>query len=225
MIFLSYTGRSTCSISTYTGIFNAIYFGMKPLPKLLLALTAVAAVSVAYPAKANLITNGGFEDGQIVSGSWSTEFHIGLANVSAQNAFNGIAPHSGNFQAVLQLPNSSAGFSALFVPTTPGTTYTIHFFAATSNLAGPVTLIVGFTGASFSHVFTANTGYTEFTFNATVPDSLSTLTFIGSGQGNLHLDDISVEPAGVGVPDGGTTVSLLGCALLGLAGLRRKLGC
>jgi len=37
------------------------------------------------------------------------------------------------------------------------------------------------------------------------------------------LDDISVEP--VGVPDGGTTVSLLGCALLGLAGLRRKLGC
>jgi VPDSG-CTERM motif len=28
---------------------------------------------------------------------------------------------------------------------------------------------------------------------------------------------------GAGVPDGGTTVSLLGCALLGLAGLRHKL--
>jgi hypothetical protein len=28
-----------------------------------------------------------------------------------------------------------------------------------------------------------------------------------------------------GVPDGGTTVSLLGCALLGLAALRRKLSC
>jgi hypothetical protein len=27
------------------------------------------------------------------------------------------------------------------------------------------------------------------------------------------------------VPDGGSTVSLLGCALLGLAALRRKLGC
>ncbi len=40
-----------------------------------------------------------------------------------------------------------------------------------------------------------------------------------------HLDDVSVEPAGVGVPDGGSTVSLLGCALLGLAALRRKLGC
>ena len=29
----------------------------------------------------------------------------------------------------------------------------------------------------------------------------------------------------VTVPDGGSTVSLLGCALLGLAALRRKLGC
>ena len=28
---------------------------------------------------------------------------------------------------------------------------------------------------------------------------------------------------GAGVPDGGSTVSLLGCALLGLAALRRKL--
>ena len=27
------------------------------------------------------------------------------------------------------------------------------------------------------------------------------------------------------VPDGGSTVSLLGCALLGLAAVRRKLGC
>ena len=35
---------------------------------------------------------------------------------------------------------------------------------------------------------------------------------------------ISINPSGVGVPDGGSTVSLLGCALLGLAALRRKLG-
>ena len=30
---------------------------------------------------------------------------------------------------------------------------------------------------------------------------------------------------GAGVPDGGSTASLLGCALIGLAALRRKLGC
>ena len=31
-------------------MFDAIWFGMKALPKLLLALTGVAALSLAYPA-------------------------------------------------------------------------------------------------------------------------------------------------------------------------------
>lgn len=37
--------------------------------------------------------------------------------------------------------------------------------------------------------------------------------------------EVSVNPTGVGVLDGGSTVSLLGFGLLGLAALRRKLGC
>ena len=36
---------------------------------------------------------------------------------------------------------------------------------------------------------------------------------------------VNSGPSTVAVPDGGSTVSLLGCALLGLAALRRKLGC
>ena len=36
---------------------------------------------------------------------------------------------------------------------------------------------------------------------------------------------VQAGPTIESVPDGGTTVSLLGCALLGLAALRRKLGC
>jgi hypothetical protein len=49
--------------------------------------------------------------------------------------------------------------------------------------------------------------------------------FGGESETTRYLDDISVNPSGVGVPDGGSTVSLLGCALLGLAALRRKLSC
>jgi len=42
--------------------------------------------------------------------------------------------------------------------------------------------------------------------------------------GNVfYLDDISVTTAGV--PDAGSTVSLLGLALFGVAVLRRKLRC
>jgi len=41
------------------------FHGMRTLRPILLALTAVAALSVAYPAKANLITNPGFETGNL----------------------------------------------------------------------------------------------------------------------------------------------------------------
>ena len=78
----------------------------------------------------------------------------------------------------------------------------------------------------FSHLFPDSAGYTEFTFNVTASSASTDLSFVYSnGSDILFLDDISVNPAGVGVPDGGSTVSLLGCALLGLAALRRKLGC
>jgi len=76
----------------------------------------------------------------------------------------------------------------------------------------------------FSHLFTNLSDYTEYTFNASALTSSTNLNFTVNGvDGAFLLDDVSVEPAGV--PDGGTTASLLGCALLGLAALRRKLGC
>ena len=192
----------------YSGILNAISVGMKPLPKLLLALTAVAALSVAYPAKANLIQNGGFEDG----------FLNGWTNNGAGT--NSIA-HSGNWCAdLVALFNASISQS---VATTPGTTYTIDFFVLAQ---GGNTLNVTFGGVTiYSHLFSQQTDYFEVTVNVTASSANTNLEFSSSGVRHIFLDDVSVEPTGVGVPDGGTTVSLLGCALLGLAGLRRRLGC
>ena len=47
----------------------------------------------------------------------------------------------------------------------------------------------------------------------------------GTGLANQNFT-LQIRSVGVPrVPDGGSTVSLLGCALLGLAALRRKLGC
>ena len=43
-------------------------------------------------------------------------------------------------------------------------------------------------------------------------------------QGGATSTSVSV-PNSVSVPDGGSTISLLGCALFGLAALRRKLSC
>ena len=134
---------------------------MKPLTKLLLALTAVAALSFACPAKANLITNPGFETGDLTG--WN---FVGNGGVSG--LFSGQAPHSGNYQAILTTPPTSISQS---VATTPGATYTIDFFAAAFGSATQppsLTLSVNWGGGTvFSHLFNSNTGYTEYTFNVT----------------------------------------------------------
>jgi hypothetical protein len=203
-------------------MFYAAKSGMNALPKLLLALTAAAVLSFIQPAKANLIVNPGFEQGFPNYAPWQISGGQTLNTVTG--TFNGVAPHSGNFQWV-EGPTIAPGQIRQSVATTPGATYTIDFFVATTGVTSPMSLTATFGNTVFSHLFIGNTGYTEFTFNATAPASSSTLNFSVTGIGYLLLDDVSVEPAGVGVPDGGTTVSLLGCALLGLAAVRRKLGC
>ena len=187
---------------------------MKALPKILFAVTAVAALSVACPARANLITNPGFETGNLTG--WTSSMFL------VSGTFNGQAPHSGNFQAVNNFEPASISQS---VATTPGAAYTVSFFAAAPPISPNVTMTVTFGATTiFSHLFDSITGYTEYTFNVTASSASSALTFNLDGSGFVLLDDISVGLARVGVPDGGSTVSLLGCALLGLAALRRRLG-
>jgi hypothetical protein len=64
------------------------------------------------------------------------------------------------------------------------------------------------------------------TFNNATFASLSVIpgTYVWTwGTGMNQNFTLQIGPRVV--PDGGTTVSLLGCALLGLAALRRKLRC
>ena len=50
-------------------------------------------------------------------------------------------------------------------------------------------------------------------------------TYVWTWGTGLENQNFTLIIEGAGVPDGGSTVSLLGCALLGLVALRRKLGC
>jgi VPDSG-CTERM motif len=60
--------------------------------------------------------------------------------------------------------------------------------------------------------------------------SLKLLLFLAAATAVFLVQPVKADrlveagPTVVSVPDGGSTVSLLGCALLGLAALRRKLG-
>ena len=191
---------------------------MKALPKILLALTAVPALSFAYPARANLITNGGFETGDF--SGWTV---FGTDNaVVGPTPFT--SPHSGNFQAIFGFGDNSISQN---VTTTPGSFYVITFWLAPDvRQGGSPSVAVNWGGSNiFSESFTSPSGYTEHTFTVNASSPATQLQFqFSSIFGNVfYLDDISVTRAGV--PDGGSTVSLLGLALFGVAVLRRKLRC
>jgi hypothetical protein len=184
----------------------------------ILALVSLLGLGMTQPARANLITNGGFETGDF--SGWTV---LGTDNdVVGSNPFT--APHSGNFQALFGFgPNSITQN----VTTTPGASYVLNFWlAAAVREGGSPFVSVSWGGSTvFSDFLTSPFGYTEYTFTVNASSPATQLQFqFFSIFGNLfYLDDISVTPAGV--PDGGSTVSLLGFALLGLAVLRRKLRC
>src|SRR5438874_1567191 len=98
---------------------------MNTSPKFLFVLTAVAAFSVAHPASANLITNGGFETGDFTG--WTRRGE----RSDVFGSFNGIAPHSGNFQAALHgSPQFDLQAIAQTLATTSGQSYIIDFWLA-----------------------------------------------------------------------------------------------
>jgi len=67
----------------------------------------------------------------------------------------------------------------------------------------------------------------SMTFNNATFASLGVTpgTYVWSWGTGLPNQNFTLIIGGAGVPDGGSTVSLFGCALLGLAALRRKLSC
>ena len=67
----------------------------------------------------------------------------------------------------------------------------------------------------------------SMTFNNATFASLGVTpgTYVWTWGTGLPNQNFTLQIGGAGVPDGRSTVSLLGCALLGLAALRRKLSC
>ena len=171
----------------------------------ILALVSLLGLGITQSARANLITNGGFETGDF--SGWTV---FGTDNdVVGAEPFT--LPHSGKFQALFGFADNSITQN---VTTTPGSSYVITFWLAPDVRQGGLPSVSVNWGGSTIFAFTVN---------ALNPATQLQFQF-SSIFGNLFfLDDISVTLAGV--PDGGSTVSLLGLALFGMAVLRRKLRC
>ena len=197
---------------------------MNALSKIVVAVIATAGLSAARPAFGNLMINGSADTPNFAD--WTMSGATGTAGVAAD--FPGIPSRSSNFQAFLRSPNFGNFYQTL--GTMPGRTYIV-------NLSSPN---VG------EHVFHLNVfqvraggeleqGSLEMRLGspgervpvkqrAPVPAAQSPKPLpVVPASRPVPVVPASRFPKGVSVPDGGSTVLLLGLALLGLAALRPRL--
>jgi hypothetical protein len=214
-------------------MFDAAEVGMKALPKKLLPLTLFAIVVTSLfsvqPAQARYIVNlkqGG--SNVVANGSGAIDltglfffgsgsFFIttlvpslgristgpppsGLGSVDVYRVFSGPANFGSGGQHNATESLSSGNFVG--IQASVDELFVPHGYISNSALSSSAT----WTGATF-----ASLGVTPGTFVWTW----------GTGANQ----NFTLIIGGAGVPDGGSTVSLLGFGLLGLAVLRRKFGC
>jgi VPDSG-CTERM motif len=191
----------------------------------ILALVSLLGLGITQSARANLINNGDFETGDFTG--WTvTHAPFGSNLVVANN------PGGPDFTQMARFGAIGTDFDRISqtFATTAGAFYTLTFFYQVGNPPEPRPAFnefdvlwngVSIGGCLFPQT-DVNPGWGTFTFTLEATGVSTTLEFDGRNQPWFdYLDDVSV----VGVPDGGSTVSLLGCALLGVAVLRRKLRC
>jgi VPDSG-CTERM motif len=201
---------------------------MKTLTKKLLPLTlfgiAVTSLFCVRPAQAYTVTLQQMGANVVANGS-------GAFNLTGLTFFSGdfVVPQmNASFGAILTgqvLGGVVTGYTGFTGPTSfgPG-----GFFFATTGSGDLVGISSGARALYVPQDYVSNTALSDsMTFDNATFASLGVTpgTYIwtwGAGGANQNFTLI-IE--GAGVPDGGSTVSLLGCALLGLAAVRRKLGC
>jgi len=200
---------------------------MKALPKKLLRLTlfGIAGTSLfsVRPAQAYTVTLEQVGSNVVANGSGAINL-TGLTFHGLTDARSGVVAIIGELNTGPTTRVTVDVYSGAFGPTSFGSGDV--FFADTGS--GDLVGIFGFAGliiVPFNYVSGAALS-DSMTFNNATFASLGVTpgTYVwrwgvGANQNfTLHI-------GAAGVPDGGSTVSLLGCALLGLAALRRKLSC
>jgi len=200
---------------------------MKASPKKLLrlALIGIAVTSLFFvqPAQAFTITFDQMGANVVATGTGA----INLTGLTFDTMFSpgaGVNASSGII---------SIGASGVSVPGYTGFTGPTSF--GSGGLFFPNTSIGDFVGISnfFGDIFVpagyvSNTALSDsMTFNSKTIHSLGLTpgTYVWTWGTGLPNQNFTLIIGRAGVPDGGSTVSLLGFGLLGLAALRRKLGC
>ena len=215
-----------------------LFLGMKALPKKLLALTligiAVTSLFSVQPAQAYTVRLQQMGSNVVATGSGP----INLTGLTLRGNFFSnpvIAAQIGLIRTGPAAPGLLDGYRGCTGPASFGSGGFFNTTVGSGNPVGigPIQFIFGgipepiitvpqgyVSGSALSSSATWNNA--TFASLGVIPGTYEWTWGTGTGLANQNFTLII---GGAGVPDGGTTVSLLGCALLGLAGLRRRFGC
>ena len=187
-----------------------------------LMFTAVGALSV-QSAQAFTITLEQVGSNVVATGS-------GAINLTGLTFAGGAAIGGGGIEAsagqiITGSPGSASAYTGLNGPTSFGSGGLFNASTSSGDLfgrfptqfGGPLLVPEGYvSGTALSNSMTFD--------NATIASlGVTPGTYVWSWGTGLPNQNFTLIIGGFGVPDGGSTGSLLGCALLGLAALRRKL--
>ena|SRR6185312_9784411 len=173
----------------------------------ILASAILLAASVA-PARANLITDPGFESCAGVTApppGWTR---------SSANAYCGTGPHTGTYDATFA---GAASTLSQTITTIVGDNYDFSFWLW--NDAGTPDFFTASFGSDqvLDLLSPANFGYTQEDFAVTAVGTSTTIEFGGEANGNgWFLDDVSITDQGPAAPEPASLI-LLASGLLATA--------
>ena len=170
--------------------------------KAMLGATLMSAILISSDARANLVTNGGFETGNF--SGWTQGGNTGFTSVDLSIG------HSGIYGA--KFGPAGIGTISQNIITTPGQTYEVSFFLNPDGNQPSFfsASFAGFTGVTLTNP--SNAPDTQHTFQAVASASTSALSFsFRDDLGFILFDDVSVTQTAAAVPG-----SIAGAGLPGL---------
>ena len=190
----------------------------------ILALVTLLGLGVTQSARANFIETISQVGNNVVATGSGTIDLAGLSFIGTTTTPPGtsIVPNQGEFYA--DAANGVDFYQSISGPTSFGS----GGFTGTFNSSGAGAGIVGFASVYLSvpqGYLSGNALSDTFTFNNKTFASLGITpgTYTWTWGTGMHADSLTLQIGPASVPDTGTTFSLLGLSLAGLAFLRRKL--